>query len=41
MAYEASGSPADSLKHYLSLQRLEPANIEVQAAIRRLQQYAR
>ena len=41
MAYEASGSPADSLKHYLFLQRLEPANIEVQAAIRRLQQYAR
>ena len=38
MAYEASGSAADSLKHYLFLQRLQPANTEVQAAIRRLQQ---
>ncbi|PYR96665.1 MAG: hypothetical protein DMG16_27185 [Acidobacteria bacterium] len=38
MAYEASGSPADSLKHYLILQRLQPANTEVQAAIRHLQQ---
>src|SRR2546422_5665496 len=37
-AYEASGSPADSLRHYLFLQRLQPANTEVQAAIRRLQQ---
>ncbi len=41
IAYEASGLSRDSLSQYLLLQRLEPTNLEVQTAIRRLQtQYA-